>query len=491
MIGDEIEAVIEAIEYIHDTLDDREIVAYAEVGGGVRDHGEVVITDDGVQSTIEHNVTEVWWRVYVDGAADYRYTTSLDTAHVDDLLDRAIRAAELLDQSDAIRFDPATVHRAIHDGWGERGSERETAIDGDADRLKRILHEVSADLPIERANLAYRADELTEFLTTTTGSWLRTTLERVGANLTLATTEGKLQRHIGTTTGCLDDRLRDELVDDAAAVNRLVSTPSTPLRTADRFDVALSPRAAGHLFHQLSHYFEKDMIFLGSSPVECGMRFGPDCLSIDDGIDPGSWAARAYDAEGRPTQATALVRDGIVTDVLTDASSALAEERPPMGAVIPAIGYEHPPRVHARHLNVAPGTTPYEELVTAADVSIERLNKGRFGNEATRTKRESGMPPSVAYAKDIARATPVEYADESASQTLEFPVELAYRSIGGTRERVCNAVLEISLKDVARLTDLSSRRETTTGTCRKHGSTLPFAVTAPGVLLSARLRPTR
>jgi TldD protein len=183
-----------------------------------------------------------------------------------------------------------------------------------------------------------------------------------------------------------------------------------------------------------------------------------------------------------------LVEDGVVRNRLHDTASAIAEEAFPAGNLVPSLGFDQPPRVHARHLDVAPGRATPEELRDGADLAVERVGSPRVVNEATRTKRTSAMPPSVLYARDIEEMTPSEFDDEAGDQRLRFPVDEGYLLGDGDRvARIPDATVEIALSDFENLSALGATAETVTGTCTKHKSTLPYAVTAPGVRLPARL----
>src|SRR5699024_2498600 len=84
----------------------------------------------------------------------------------------------------------------------------------------------------------------------------------------------------------------------------------------------LSSRAAGQLIHHGSHYFEADTHFMGLSPYDLGEQIAADELTIWDDVRPNSWAGLTYDAEGRPTIPTTLVRDGRLVSLLHDTASA-------------------------------------------------------------------------------------------------------------------------------------------------------------------------
>jgi TldD protein len=231
------------------------------------------------------------------------------------------------------------------------------------------------------------------------------------------------------------------------------------------------------------------MVFFGSSPLRDGTRVASESVSVADTVRPGSWAARAYDAEGRPTHPVTLVDDGTVVNLLHDTVSAADVDTTPSGHVIPSLGHEHPPRIHARHLDVEPGEADVETLQQGATAYVERLGAPVHDHEATRSKRQSSMPPSVQYAKHVDEGTPDAYDGEADDQRVAFPVELGYELVDGERADVLvDATLVVDVDDFQALDGLGVRRETVTGTCTKHESRLPFEVTAPAVRLPGTIR---
>ncbi|WP_435152268.1 hypothetical protein [Haladaptatus sp. DFWS20] len=113
---------IDTAEWVLSQLESEERVAYAEVGcvGRESTDGSVIPTD--VRSTIDLSQIGVWWRLCADGSVDYRFSSSLETDHLDDLIERSIRSATVLDQRSPACYDRGTVHRAVHSGWAVGGS---------------------------------------------------------------------------------------------------------------------------------------------------------------------------------------------------------------------------------------------------------------------------------------------------------------------------------------------------------------------------------
>lgn len=487
---DDLDTVIDASEAVLSKLASNAEVAYAEVGGVRRWVTDAVVTADRVRSANDLTDSGVWWRVFVDGSADYRYLSTLEETHLDELLARSIRSATLLDQRSPARYDRGTVHRAVHPGWAIGSPLDAQSADEKAEQVRTAL--VGAlDDRIERARVPYRDERIEMVLLTTLGTTLNTTLERVSVEPTVVPVDGPKHRlHAGSTTGTAFLRTLPDCFEELSnRAETAADLPETPLDATGRRDVVFGPEAAAELFHQLSHYLEIDSVYLGSSPYSVGDRIGPPSLSIEDTVRAGSWAALAFDAEGRPTQPVSLVTDGTVTDYLYDTSAAIEENAFPAGNVVPSLGFEQPPRVHARHLDIAPGSATVDELRDGADVYVERVGRPHLVNEATRTKRASGMPGSTLYAKDVQEMTPSEFDTEATTQRIRLPVTHGYTLRAGERiARLVDTTIEFSLADFESLTAVGGRRDTLTGTCTKHGSTLPFAVTAPAIRLSVRLR---
>ena len=479
------EEVLDGMETVLSLVSEHDEIVYADVTGVTRDHLNVVVTPERVRHGIDVETSGIGIRVFVNGAVGYRFVTVLTSDNLSDALDKAVRATRNLAQSTPARYDPNTVHRATHSGWARPDESLSRLSADDAGSTVRSALDGVDFGEMKRVRVTYDGDHLERAFMSSTGTTLRTTLDRSSAETAVDLPDGRrVTDHAGATTGSrFLSSLPEHLSTVAGQVRRAANRPTTRPSTGER-DLVLGPRAAGQLFHAVAHYLEADMVFFGSSPFAEGARIGPPSLTVEDTVRPGSWTALAFDAEGRPTHSTTLVDRGEIVGLLHDTVSAADMDVMPHGHVVPSVGDERPPRIHARHLDVEAGETPIEALLDGSAAYVERLGPPTVGHEATRSKRESTMPPSVQYAKDVAEGTPDAYGDESENQRIEFPVQLGYDVVDGTRgDAIVDATLEFELGDLRTIEGLSPTRETVSGTCVKHESRLPFAVTAPAVRL--------
>ena len=494
-MSDDREELLDAMDWLLDRFEDDDAVAYAEVGAISQDKTDLVVTDDGPRDTTSFAETGVWCRVFADGAADYRYTTSLGEESLEDVADRAIGGGEVLAQDEPARFDAYTTHRGVHGGWADEpihAPDTETKVAAVEDGLA-----VAEDLDLRQTWVNYADAHVDSSLATTTGSTVRTTLDRAQVTCILTLEDGpKVRRHAGSTRGAAFlDELPGVFENAAAAARDLAAADAADAPTAvdssaggetdEEATVVLSPRAAGQLFHFLSHYLEADVGYMGLSPYSVGDRVGPADLEIEDAVRAGSWTARAYDAEVRPTTPVQLVEDGEITRLLHNTASAAEDEAYPAGNAVPSLGFDQAPRIHARHLDVAPGDVARAELRNGADVYVERFGEPWLRDEFERVQRSGFMPPSVLYAKDVDRKT----EERPERGCAEFPVAEGYRLTDGERDgRLDGVSLDYDPDTLRDITDLGAARGTVTGVCEKHKSRLPYAVTAPELRLRATLR---
>lgn len=475
------EAVADAVNELVSILDADDAVAYAEVGGAYREASEVVVTEDGVRSATEGVTTGVWCRPFADGAASYRFTADLSADALAETADRAVTGSRRLAQSRPARVDAESTHRGSHDGWA-----RESVADRDLAAKRETVRAAADDIETtpERFRLFYGDERAEVSLATTAGTVVRAVADRADADVSLVPEDGpKVRRHHGTGRGtALLDRLPDALdaLDrDAAALAR---TPAADPPTGEA-TVVLGPEAAGQVVHELAGYLAADVAAFGFSPLEPGDRLTDAPLTVDDAVEPGSWAALAYDAEGRPTTPVRLVDRGRVESFLHDTTTAAEAGKTPAGTVVPAIGFEQAPRIHHRDLRVRPGDAARDELLADADLYVRRFRPAYYRDQFERTQRDAAMPPSTPYARDVAAQIPGD-ADPA---RVEFPVAEGFRVENGELGGRVDPRMVWTPRTMETLDGIGRSTRRITGVASKHKSRIPYAVTAPAMRLEATL----
>ncbi|WP_458190845.1 metallopeptidase TldD-related protein [Haladaptatus sp. NG-WS-4] len=475
---------IAAMEWLLNRFEDDDDVAYAEVGAVSQAKTDLVVTEDGPRDELAFDETGVWCRVFADGAADYRYTVTLNEEALADVADRAVRGGEFLAQADPAQFDQFTTHRAVHGGWATDRIDK-VSLDTKRSTIEASLT-AATDLDLERLWVNYSDAHIEETAATTTGSTVRTTQDRASAAFTLAVRDGPtIRRHTGSTRGAAFLNELPDVFESAAADARTLTRAATADVPTGETTVVLSPQAAGQLFAFVSRYLEADMVEMGLSPYDIGDELGPESLWIEDTVHAGSWAARGYDAELRPTTPVQLVESGTVTRHLHNTATGAEADVSPTGNAVHSLGFGHPPRIHARHLEVAPGNTSRAALRDGGDILVERFDEPWLRDEFERVQRSGVMPASALYARDIDR----KVDDRIDRGSAEFPIAEGYRLRNGKRTgRAESLSLVYEPSTLRKVTAIGGVRSTVTGVDDKHKSQIPYAVTAPSVRLQASLR---
>lgn len=471
-------SVAEAVNELVSTFDGDDAVAFAEVGGVHREMSEVVVSGNRVRNAIEHTMTGVWCRPFADGAAAYRFTTELSSEGLEKTASRAVTAAEQLAQSTPAQIDAASTYRGTHDGWAKE-SVTERDIDAKRDAVQSAV--TAVDTTLDRFRLDYSDARAEVSVANTAGSVVQTVIDRAEADVTLVTTNGsKLRRHLGTTRGAtLLDQLSDALRSVDRDAQELTQATNDTVSDGD-LTVVLSPEAAGQLFHQLAGYLAADIVASGLSPFEIGDRLTDAPLTVDDVVEPGSWGAMAYDAEGRPTAPVRLVNQGCIESYLHDTATAAAANQTPAGTTVTALGFEQAPRIHHRHLRVHSGSDTLAELLANADLYVRRFLPAHYRDEFERTQRNGTTPASTLYAHDIASRVP----DDVTPARISLPVAEGFRVESGEVKTSVTPTLSWTPETMGTIQGIGRACQQITGVASKYESRIPYAVTAPAMRLN-------
>lgn len=478
------ERLLTAAETLLEILEDDEEVAYAEVGAVTADRTDVTVTHRGISNATPVSEAGVWCRAFADGGAEYRYTTELDEDSLEEHAEKVVRAASNLAQSQPASYDPASTVQATHPGWAGADSVTETSAEEAAEQLLTARDAALDDVDPERLRLGYRSHRFERDLLTTTGTTLHTVRDGDELELVLQLADApKLRRHRGSTAGSEALSDAEELLSAAVTDASEHAAAATEQPDARSATVALAPRAAGRLVHHLSHYLETDTRYAGLSPLSPGDQVTSADLTVEDTVHAGSWAALAFDGEGRPTSPTTVVEDGVVSSCLHTTATAIDEGAFPAGNAVPSLDPEKPPRIHARHLDVEPGAA--EDVSEGADLVVERLGQPSYVDELEGRQRAGWAPASELYTKDLDEMT----TDREKVGEVRVPVREGWLLEDGDRVASVEGIeLALSLGSWESLSAIGRHRETVTGVCEKHKSALPWAVTTPGLRLEAALR---
>jgi len=476
---------IEAAEAVISLIKSEGDAAFAEVGGVNKQTTQGVLTETETRSFSTFPETGVWCRPFISGASEYGYVSDPDDSALSDFVGRVTRAARHLAQ-ERNTSHPASTLRTTHPGWDAQQVEALSANNKEA-ALTEALTAVRESSLVERARLEYTDTyEKIAFLTTE-GTALHLERQRASVALTIQPTNGpKIRRFLGTTrpeelwtevgsfvSDAFADAQENAVTDDTIA-GECIQEPAT---------ILLRPQAAGQLFHLLSHYYEADMHLMGLSPYEFGEEVAADAITIRDTVVDGAWGALAYDAEGRPTTPTTLVRDGKLVALLHDTATAVEFEQRPAGNAIPSLDYDHPPRIHARHLDIMAGESDFSDLLIGSEIVVNRFGPAQFEDEVEKTGREGWMPASSLYATEIADHSP----DPDRVGHLQLPIAEGKSLSNREQVNLSDYAVEISPDTLKSVTALSKDRETTGYVCTKHKSSVPVSVSTPSLQLRSTI----
>lgn len=487
------ETVVDAVDLALSTLESRDEVAYAEVGGLDGERIDAVATDRGRRNGSRVPITGVWCRVFADGAAGYRYGDSVDADDAADTAERAVRAAKQQATDRDTRYDAHSVHRGVHEGWAAP-DDRLGAHDPDEvlDRFAEVVEGTIADRSLSRARVRLRGDRLESSVATTTGGAVRTALDRIGVDATFEAESASVRRRVGSTTGAaLLDALPDRLAAAADALERLETEDTATdadVPTGEGVPVLLAPAAAGQLAIALSRWLTADARYAGTAPLDAGDRIAPSALTIHDGVRSGSWAARAYDAAVKPTQPVTVVDRGEVATLLHSTATAADRDARTAGNLVPGLSAEHAPRIAPRHLEIESGVADRAALARDAAVRIDRFGEARSPDPVLRKHRSSWASPDP-IAAETTRERLRSAADEDDIGRLDLPVAEGVRldGAGEPSGRLDGVAVAFDLDHLRTLAGVGRVRETVTAIDAKHKTRLPVAATAPALALSTTL----
>jgi len=158
------------------------------------------------------------------------------------------------------------------------------------------------------------------------------------------------------------------------AAQRAVDLLAARSVVGGRYPVVVNQQLAGVFIHEaFGHLSESDFVYENPRAREMmvlGRRFGPDNLTVfDDGSLAGLRGTHRYDDEGTPTRRNNLIQNGILVGRLHSRETAARMGESPTGNAR-AINYRHPPIVRMTNTAIAPGITPFAEMIKGIKLGI-------------------------------------------------------------------------------------------------------------------------
>ncbi|WP_456368249.1 TldD/PmbA family protein [Thermococcus sp.] len=327
-------------------------------------------------------------RVLVNGGMGFASTNVLTKESVEEAVKRAVKLAKSASRvrNEPIRFSDENFHRVSYK-VKMRKDIRDVSPEEKLELLKKIEEEVKATgVNVPMRFLAYSDQMWHKVIVHSDGAFIESFIPRVSVMYNLVVFEnGQMEQapfveraFSGGFELLEEDEPWNWAVKDVKALRRLIIEGKKP--PEGNVDLVISPEIAGIAVHEsVGHPYEADRIFgreaaqAGESfvkPEMLGERIGSEVVTvIDDPTIPNSWGFYLYDDEGVKARPRYLIRDGIITEFLTNREYAykLGQHS---NAAARAINYNREPIVRMANTYLAPGDYSFEELIEDVKLGV-------------------------------------------------------------------------------------------------------------------------
>jgi PmbA protein len=298
-------------------------------------------------------------RVIADGRPGFAYTTDLTEQGLQEVLDRARVNALSAGQDEAVGLAAAWSGSAPEvDGLfdprhAEVSADQKVAL---AIELEAATKAVDQRVRTVEDSFYSDADEEVAIATSTGISGSYRSTEAWCYSVPIATDGDDTQVGFDFDLGRGFHDLDARRTARRAAV-RALSVLGASKIPSGKMPVVFDPYTAGQFLGVIAQVLTAESVQKGRSLFagRMGERVASDALSlVDDGRIEGAPGSRPWDAEGVPTQRTAVIQDGLLSSYLYDVKSARREGRASTGNAARA-GFKSAP--HASPSNLAFATT--------------------------------------------------------------------------------------------------------------------------------------
>ncbi len=320
-------------------------------------------------------------RVLVDGGMGFASTNVPTKESVAEAVKKAVKLAKAASQvrNELIRFSEEDFHRVSYKVKMKKDF-RDFSPEEKLEILRKIEEEVKATgVNVPMRYLTYSDQLWKKIFVNSEGAYVKSKIPRVSVTYNLVVFEnGQMEQAPFVErafSGGLELIEKDEpwkwAVKDVQALKRLIYEGKKP--PEGKVDLVISPEVAGIAVHEsVGHPYEADRIMgreaaqAGESfvkPHMLGERIGSEVVTvIDDPTIPNSWGFYLYDDEGVKARPRYLIRNGIITEFLTNREYAYKLGQKSNGSAR-AINYNREPIVRMANTYLAPGDYSFEELI--------------------------------------------------------------------------------------------------------------------------------
>ncbi len=327
-------------------------------------------------------------RVLVDGGMGFASTNVLTKESVAEAVKKAVKLAKAASKvrNEPIRFSDEDFHEVYYE-VKMRKDFRDVSPEEKLELLRKIEEEAKATgVNVPMRYLGYSDQVWHKIIANSDGAFIESFIPRVSTMYNLVVFEnGQMEQAPFVErafSGGLELIEKDEpwnwAVRDVQALKRLIYEGKKP--PEGKVDLVISPEVAGIAVHEsVGHPYESDRIFgreaaqAGESfvkPDMLGERIGSEAVTvIEDPTIPNSWGFYLYDDEGVKARPRYLIRDGIITEFLTNREYAykLGQHS---NAAARAINYNREPIVRMANTYLAPGDHSFEELIEDVKLGV-------------------------------------------------------------------------------------------------------------------------
>lgn len=148
---------------------------------------------------------------------------------------------------------------------------------------------------------------------------------------------------------------------------------------AGSMPVVIGNGFGGVIFHEaLGHLLETTSVAKKASVLsdKLGEKVASEVVTyIDDGTTPHGWGSQEFDDEGRPSERTVLIENGVLKSYMVDRLGSLLTGYRPTGSGRRQ-DYTFAPTSRMRNTFIAPGSTPREKLFEGIEYGLYAADMG-------------------------------------------------------------------------------------------------------------------